>query len=186
MANICWFEMRVRGTKLNCRSMYSSGINCYNAVICAENGTKDDYMMYIRGETRWSVTSSMVAVDGETLADKAEKYQLELEVCGLSEDEHSEHFHYIGSKCIKANHFDPCIPINVVEDGLCNLSEEDLQKYNKVENENIYVLKDEFAEHFTFDYDKGKAVFDFTMSICNLPGFEDWEEPEDDGGIIVV
>ena len=50
MANICWFEMRMRGTKENCYAMLNSDIPCYDAYVKAENGTESDYMMYIRGE----------------------------------------------------------------------------------------------------------------------------------------
>ena len=63
MANICWFEMRVRGTKENCQEMFDSDIPCYDAYIDEEQGTDEDYMMYIKGECRWSVYGSMVNVD---------------------------------------------------------------------------------------------------------------------------
>ena len=182
MANLCWFEMRMRGTKANCYAMLNSGIPCYDAYVKAENGTENDYMMYVRGECRWSVTSSMVDVDEEeTLAAKAAKYQLELEVCGLDESEEiHERFHYKGDKVIKVNNLAQCLPVWGVEDGEFELTEEDLQKYRKVEEADMYVLKEEFAEHFRFDYELDEAVFDFTMSFCDLPGFEDCDESDEE------
>lgn len=182
MANICWFEMRMRGTKANCYAMLNSDIPCYDAYVTAENGTESDYMMYIRGECRWSVTSSMVDVDEEeTLAAKASKFQLELEVCALDESEEiQEHFHYNGDKVIKANNLAQCLPAWGVEDGEFELSEEDLQKYNKVEDADMYVLKEEFVENFRFDYELDEAVFDFTMSFCDLPGFEDCDKSDEE------
>ena len=178
MANICWFEMRMRGSKENCLAMLNSGIPCYDARVIAENGTEEDYMMYVRGECRWSVTGSMVNVDeGETLAAKAARFQLELEVCGLDETgECPERFHYKGDQVLRENNLAPCLPICSVEDGDFALSEEELQKYDKDEDADMYVLKEEFAEHFTFDYERDEAVFDFTMSFRDLPGFEEYEE----------
>ena len=52
---------------------------------------------------------------------------------------------------IRENNLAPCLPICSVEDGDFALSEEELQKYDKDEDADMYVLKEEFAEHFTFD-----------------------------------
>ena len=174
MANICWFEMRIRGTKKNCYAMLNSGISCYDMHIKAERGTESDYMMYIGGECRWSVTTSMVEVEnGDTLAAKAAKFQLELEVCGLDESREShERFHYIGDKVIKENNLPESLPAWGDESGDFGLSEEAVQKYDKNEEQDMYVLREEFVEHFTFDYELDEAVFDFSMSFRDLPRFE--------------
>lgn len=185
MANICWFEMRMRGTKANCYAMLNSDIPCYDAYVSAENGTEEDYMMYVRGECRWSVTASMVDVEPtETLAAKAARFQLELEVCGLDESEEvQERFHYKGDQTIKVNNLPSSVPVWMVDDGECELSEEDLLKYNKIEEHNMYVLKEEYMEHFTYDDEQGEAVFEFEMSFADLPGYEEDEEAEaPDGG----
>lgn len=180
MANICWFEMRIRGTKENCYAMVNSDIPCYDAYIKAENGSEEDYMVYVRGECRWSVSGSMVDVDeDETLAAKAKKFNIELEVCGLDESgEISERFHYKGDEVIKECNLPSYLQAWKVEEGEIELSEEDLAKYNKNEDNKVYILKDEYAEQFEFDYDRDEAVFTFSMSFRDLPGFEDYEEEE--------
>lgn len=179
MANICWFEMRIRGNKENCYAMVNSDIPCYDAYVKAEKGTDADYMVYVRGECRWSVTESMVDVDeGSTLAAKAKKFSIELEVCGLDESgEISERFHYKGSEVITEKNLPSHLQAWVIEEGETELSEENLAKYEK--NGDVYLLKDEYSEKFEYDYDKDEAVFDFTMSFKDLPGFEDYEEDED-------
>lgn len=181
MANICWFEMRIRGTKENCYAMLNSGFSCYDMRVKAERGTESDYMMYIGGECRWSVTTSMVEVEnGDTLAAKAAKFQLELEVCGLDESREShERFHYIGDKVIKENNLPESLPAWGVESGDFGLSEEALQKYDKNEEQDMYVLREEFVEHFTFDYELDEAVFDFSMSFHDLPECEVEESIEE-------
>ena len=170
MANICWFEMRMRGTKADCIAMGHSGIPCYDVRIVGEKGTEEDYMVYLLGECRWSVTSSMVDVDEEeTLAAKAKKFNLELEVCGLDESEEcSEHFHYKGAEVIKENNLPPYIEAWEIEEGEVEFTEEELQKYTL--QDDVYVLKEEFVEHFSFDYDLNEARFDFTMSFNDLLG----------------
>lgn len=188
MANTCWFEMRMRGTKANCKAMLNSGISCYDARVKAEEGTENDYMMYVSGECAWSVTDSMLHVDeDETLPAKASRFQLELEVCGLEEGGgSSEHLHYKGGNVIKENNLPDSLPAWGVESGEFGLREEDVLKYDKDEESGMYILKSEFVEKFKFDYEKDKPVFEFSMSIRDLPGFEGWEEPEEeDGGIIV-
>lgn len=180
MANICWFEMRMRGTKANCHAMLNSGIPCYDAYVKAENGTENDYMVYVCGECRWSVTTSMVDVDEEeTLAAKAAKFQLELEVCGLDESEEiSERFHYKGNDVITVNNLPSCLPAWEVEEDECGLTEEELSKYTKDEESDMYILKEEFAENFSYDYEQEAPTFSFKMSFRDLPGFENYEEPD--------
>ena len=170
MANICWFEMRVRGTKENCQEMFDSDIPCYDAYIDEEQGTDEDYMMYIKGECRWSVYGSMVNVDeDETLAAKAKKFNIELEVCALDESEEvHERFHYKGNEVIKENWLPSYLPDWEIEENEMGLSEEDIAKYEKNEEHEIYVLKSELTENFRYDYDEDKPVFDFVMSFADL------------------
>lgn len=176
MANICWFEMRVRGTQENCYAMLNSGLQCEDAYVTAENGTDDDYMVYVSGNCRWDISSSMMnECKGETLAAKAQKYDVELEACGLSEDGGCERFHYKGSQVIKENNLASYYTIWDMEE--VELSEEELAKYQKIEEQNIYALKEEFCENFVYDEERGQAIFNFEMSFKDLPGFEDYEEP---------
>lgn len=173
MANICWFELRIRGSKKNCYDMLTTDIetNCYEFDVMEERGTDDDYMMYISGECRWSVTDSLINVkEGQdTLADTAKKFQLELEICSIDESQEvQEHFHYKGSEMIKANNLPFAISFYTIEDGEFEISEEDLSKYNKREDMGYYVLKEEFQEKISFDEDTGEIEFDFSMSFDDL------------------
>ena len=179
MANICWFEMRLRGTEENCYALLNSGIPCNEAYVKAENGTDEDYMIYVSGNCRWSLTSSMMNEDcDETLAAKAQKYNVELEACGLSEDGGCERFHYKGAQVIKENNLAPYYTIDEIDE--VELSPEEMAKYQKIEVHNIYALKEEFSEGFEYDEERGEPMFNFEMSFRDLPGFEDYEEPEED------
>jgi hypothetical protein len=167
MANICWFEMRIRGTKDNCYAMVQSGIPCYDAYIEEEQGNDNDYMMYIRGECAWSVTNSMINIQEETLADKAKKYDLEIEICGLDESgDEKERFHYKGADVIKFNNLPSCFRACDIDQ--IGISAEEIKKFQLNEEHGMYVLKEEFVEKFEYDWEQGKAIFDFEISFDDL------------------
>ena len=182
MSSICLFEMRLRGTKENCYAMVNSVIPCYDAYIYAEKGYSDDYMVYLRGACRYSVSGSMVYVnEDETLAAKAKKFNIELEVCGLNEEyeEIRDKYHYKGDKVIKEIYLPSYIEAWEIEEDECELSEEELAKYEKNEECDVYVLKDEYDEQFEFDH-IGNPIFNFTMSFKDLSGFEELEEDSEE------
>ena len=167
MANICWFEMRVRGTKTNCYEFFNSDIRCYEMNLSRTDGTEKDYMMYIRGECPGSVWGSMVCNSDETLAEKAAKWNLELEVCGYEDGcDTSERLHYKGTEVLKENILPFCLREWEFEE--MGLPDTDLTKYEKDEERDMYFLKSEYAEHFAYDEEKGEAVFTFTMSFDDL------------------
>jgi hypothetical protein len=181
MANICWFEMRIRGCKENCYAMVNSEIHCNDACAKAENGTDEDYMICMRGECRGSVWNNMMQVgEGETLYAKARKFNVELEVCGMDEtSEVLEHYHYRGAEVLKENHLPPYLMAYEFDENEIGLTPEDMAKYQKIEEQDVYVLKEEFTEHFEFDEESGEPVFHFEMSFRDLSGFEGGEEPNE-------
>lgn len=168
MANICTFEMRIRGTKENCQKMMESDFpSCYEVYIISENGTDSDYMVCVEGECRWSVTGSMVNVtdDYDSLAEKAKKFDIELEIFGydLSEPEWVEHYHYKGDTCLKAFCLSPFFMEWELDE--IELDESDLAKYDYLESEEVYVLRKEFNEKFTYDIEEGRMILDWEMNL---------------------
>ena len=176
MANICWFELRVRGTKENCTGMMDSGLACEEAYVKAAVGNENDYMATIAGVCHWSVMENMVTVDeAESLLGKAKRFHLEIEACGMSEDGTCEHFHYHGAEVIKETYCLPGFSIAQLDD--LDLSDEELAKYEKNDEVGMYILKEEFEEGFYFDEDLGEPVFRFDMS---MEGASESEEPEEE------
>ena len=159
MANICTFEMRIKGTKENCEKMINSDIPCYELYSVAEAGKDDSYTVCLEGECRWSVTGSMVNTDEDkTLAAKAEKFDIELEVIGYdkSEPEWIEHYHYKGAQCLKAYNLYPYYMEWQLDE--TDLSDEDKAKYELRKEQGVYVLKEEYAEDFEWDEDEERMI----------------------------
>lgn len=168
MANICTFEMRIRGTKENCQKMMESDFpSCYEIYTISQNGTDNDYMIYAAGECRWSVSGSMIYVTDnyDSLAEKAKKFDIELEIFGydLSEPDWVEHYHYKGDTCLKAFNLFPFFMEWELEE--IDLEESDLAKYDHLESEQVYVLKDEFNEKFTYNAENDCMILDWEMEI---------------------
>ena len=172
MANICSFMMRVRGTKQNCMELYSNGMRqCYEWNIKHESGSEHDYILSIFGECRWSVTTSMVedneddTFNGKTLCEKSRLLNLEIEVFGydISDPEWIEHYHYKNGECLRAFNLPPYIMESQVE---C-IEEEgiDLSKYDYINDQGIYVLKDEEDEPFEWDEERNEMQVNFRMPL---------------------
>lgn len=180
MANVCTFEMRIRGTKENCYKMVNSDIPCYDAYIADEYGTDSDYMVYVNGECRWSVRDSMVNTEDKTLAQKAEEFDIELEVVGydISEPEWVQHYHYKGAECLKEYVLIPCFPEYIMDE--MDISDEDKEKYTLIEEHGMYVIKEEFQEPFEWDEENERMTVNYAMSFNDLEGYEEPEEDEEE------
>lgn len=169
MANICTFEMRIRGTKENCEKMINSDISCYELYRVDEKGTDSNYMIYAEGECRWSVTGSMVNTDDDnTLAAKAAAFDIELEVFGydMSEPEWIEHYHYKGAEVLR----EFALPTVIMGWNMdeTDLFDEDKAKYDYKEEHEVYILRDEFNENFEWDEDEEKMILPYEMSFDDL------------------
>ena len=175
MANVCSFLMRVRGTKDDCMKLYAEGMrHCYDWDIDHLSGSDKDAILSIFGECRYSVTASMIeekeddSFNGLTLAEKSKLLNLEIEVFGfdISEPEWIEHFHYRNGECLRAFN----LPSYVYEDDLEDYEEAlDLSKYDHLESEGVYVLKEEESEPFEWDKEKEEMRVNFSMPL-NVEG----------------
>ena len=166
MANICTFEMLIKGTKENCYNMLNSDIPCYEVYVTDEAGNDDDYMLCLEGECRWTVTGSMVNVDDDcTLAAKAKRFNIELEVFGYdkSEPEWIEHYYYKGEQCLKEYNLPPFLMGYNFDE--VDLSDEDRAKYTYREEHNVYILGEEFAEKFEWDEEEERMILPYEMSF---------------------
>ncbi len=170
MANVCSFEMRIRGTKENCEKMIDSDMpSCYEFYRVEEQGTDNDYMVYLAGECRWSVTGSMVDTDEDnTLKAKAEKFNIEMEVFGydISEPEWVEHYHYKGAEVIKEFAL-PTVVMGWNMDEM-DISDEDKTKYEYKEEHDVYILKEEFNEKFECYEAEEIMILSYDMSFDDL------------------
>lgn len=159
MANVCSFEMRIRGKKDNILAFIEHGLQgIYEAYIVRKIGTTEDYLVDVEGEGRWSVTGSMVNKDdGMSLAEQTKKYDLELEVFGYdkSEPEWIEHYHFKNGETLHEYNLPPCASEE---------SDVDLSKYNYNKEYDIYVIKPECEEPYNWDEENEKMICDFRMS----------------------
>ena len=81
MANICTFEMKVKGKKEDTYS-FTKQLECYSVNV-SEKSMDTEVLLHIKGECPWNVTRCMVSVDkSATLRTMSEKYNLEIEVFG--------------------------------------------------------------------------------------------------------
>lgn len=179
MANICTFNMRIRGKKESCLGLIEDGLRgIYEAYIVGESGSDADCLMEIEGECRWNVTNSMVRdkEDGFSLIEQSQKLALEIEVFGydISEPEWIEHYHYKNGEIIREYNLLPYVFEDAVEEMDIEI---DLSKYDYREDQGIYVLKPEYKEDFTWDEDEEKMICTFTMPEVVQEVREDREEP---------
>lgn len=165
MANICTFNMRIRGEKASCLELIENGLRgIYEAYIVGESGTDADCLMEIEGECRWNVTNSMVRdkEDGLSLIEQSKKLALEIEVFGydISEPEWIEHYHYNNGEILREYNLLPYVFEDTVEEMDIEI---DLSKYNYKEEHGIYVLNPEYKEDYTWDEDEERMIYTFTM-----------------------
>lgn len=57
MANICWYQIRVRAKKENAYMFYYTTPEYNNKEIITEMGDKDDYTIIYKGDCKWSLNS---------------------------------------------------------------------------------------------------------------------------------
>lgn len=174
MANVCTFEMRVKGTPDNCNRLFESMTNCYEAYVVDSRVIGEEELYQVEGECRWSVTGSLInsnhdgTFNTKSLAEKSSILNLELEIFGYdkSEPEWVEHYHYKNGKCLKAFNLPSDFPEWMIDE--IELSETDLEKYRYIEEHGIYVLKKEFNEDFKwvpneFDEWDGEMIVQWIM-----------------------
>jgi len=148
MANICTFEMRVRGNKEACFEMLNADFPSYDRGTCGEYGSDGDFTLWIFGECRYDLHS--MDKGEETIAQIAARLGVECEIFGydISEPEWIQHFHYSkDGECLHA--FD--LPTVVPDLEEFEIPEEDHHKYSFMEEHGIYVLKADFQEEFEWD-----------------------------------
>lgn len=155
MANVCTFEMRVKGTKENCYAFFNSDIRCYEIFVTEEHGTDADFILCIAGECRYSPSSMFNA---DTPVDQlAAQCNIELEIFGydISEPEWVEHYHFRGGECIYSFNLPTSIhDIEMLEEFDIDNPEEAAQKYKYIEQYDMYVLMEEYHEPFEWDEDE--------------------------------
>lgn len=116
MANNCWYNMRVVGTKADCyewlaRLKHESDCGVplgrfFDADICGEAGTEQDYELDISGDCAWSVSGCRYdRRDGaDAFAANTKELNLQMEVwseeCGCA---FQEHIIYKYGDCITDN-----------------------------------------------------------------------------------
>ena len=163
MANICTFKMVVRGTKENIVGLLRE-LQCYDLREFKPTTVAGDEITFpVMGETRWSVTSSMITpANGASLKDLSAKYSVEVEVFGydMSEPEWIEPFHYDKGTAIKEYNLPAWFEGWQIEEGEIEV---DTSKYKYNEDADVYSLKKEFAEPFTWDEEKEDMIVTFDM-----------------------
>lgn len=162
MANICTFEMRVRGSKAACLEMLNADFPSYDRGTCGEYGTDEDFTLCIFGECRYDLHS--MDKGDETVQEIACRLGVELEMFGydMSEPEWIQHFHYSkDGECLHA--FD--LPTVVQDLEEFEIPEEDHHKYNFIDEHEMYVLKPEFQEEFDWDEDEQVMTLPWRMAI---------------------
>ncbi len=163
MANLCWFEIHVKGKKNDCYQVFNSNLPCYELFINKERGTDDKYFLSLRGECRWSLSTNMIN-GTESLKNQSKKLSLEIEAYAIDEcGSLQEHYHYVNGKVLTDDYLPRIINQCDVEDGEYEMSEDELNKYNLIESDAIYVLKDEFVLDITFN-EFFEPVFPFNKS----------------------
>lgn len=162
MANICTFEMRVRGTKEACYQMLNADFPSYDRDTCGEYGSDGAYTLCIFGECRYDLHS--MDKGEETLREIAQRLGVEVEIFGydMSEPEWVQHFHYsCDGQVLHA--FD--LPTTVQDLEEFEIPEEDHSKYDFNEDFEIYVLRPEFNEEFDWDEDGQVMILPWRIAI---------------------
>lgn len=187
MANICTYEMRIRGKKDDCYEMAETGLRkTYDYGYSIEDGTDADFILGIMGECPTSVNHSFIEdfqsddFEDQTLIEKSKLLNLEIEVIGydLSEPYWFEHYHY---KKGEALHENCCSPIIYKAQAEYEMSEDNYpyedgyeeykqdyldnlaQRYTFDNEKDIYVIKEEYSEDFS--YDKEQMEMKYSMNI---------------------
>ena len=162
------FIMRIRGSRAACEE-FASQISTTeeDCVIYNKQGSDDDLMCETDGWCEGTFEES----NSYELADIAADLNIECEVFAYdpSEPEWIEHFHFKDGKYIVHDSLelelfiDPGMePDEIAEEY------ENIEKYQPSdEDENVYVLKDEFRL-WDYDEDAGEFTFHFTMSFDEL------------------
>lgn len=164
---ISWFEIRIRGTKEDCYAFINSGFFCSDMHVVDKRGANNDFMMYIAGICCWSIKRSLVNIQyGESLVQKAKRFNIEIEAYGLCADGCCERFRYKGSEIIEER----SLPAYYTAEEWRELpiSHEDRLQYRKGVFGNIYSLRGSFRENFRFETGAERPVFNFTMSFDDL------------------
>ena len=166
MANNCYFEMKIKGTKANCEAWYKKMTSCdelnhfyriFSADIYNEGGTDKEYYMCIAGDCAWSLETccrasgysegtDLFAVNTQGLNLVMEAYSSE-PGCAFQ-----EHYIYNRGNCLK----DACVDYYEV-----HYNADDYYDFEAFKRE--YDIPDEVTED---DLDEGG-------NYCE-GGFKDW------------
>ena len=136
--------MRIRGSRAACEEFISIIESEESCDIINSQGSDDDMMCETGG-----YCYDLFAYENAELPEIAAALNIEYEVFSIdsSELEGIEHIHYKGSECIidQCLYFEFFVPPEIESD---EIEEEypEIVYYQKSENENIYVLKEEFIE----------------------------------------
>ena len=160
MANICWFEIRMKGTQDACYAFFNSDLPCYDIYVDAEDGNKNDCFMTLKGECPWDLKSNMILGDA-SLQNLSKKLQLEIEAFAIDESGIiQEHYHYDNGNVLVNDYLLRIIEQGDVEDGEYVFEESEANKYKLIESEFVFALKEEFCLNIEFD-DDGIPIFPF-------------------------
>ena len=101
MANVCTFELHLRGSRPGVLALVEELQGVYDVTEQSWQGSDEDGVSYLRGECRWSVETSMIDTQ-RPLGLLAEEHGVELEIFGydLSAPETFEHYHYRSGDCL--------------------------------------------------------------------------------------
>ena len=162
MANVCTFEMRVKGTKAACFAMLNADFPSYDRGTRGEYGNDECFTLCIFGECRYDLHS--MDKGEETIREIAARLGVELEIFGydMSEPEWIQHFHYSHDGRV-LHAFD--LPTTVQDLEEFEIPESDHGKYDFNEDFEIYVLKPEFQEDFEWDEDEQVMILPWRVTL---------------------
>lgn len=173
MANVCSYHMLVHGAEKDCFKLLHYGMRqCYEIAVTHQYGTEEDYWMRIDGECRWSVTSSFIddsfddgSFNSKTLQEKSELLNLEIEVVGydISEPDWLDHYHYKNGVCLRKSSPPSYIPKDALEEQDEDNEPIDLNLYEYDSKNEVYILKKEYEEEFSWDETNECMKFVFDM-----------------------
>lgn len=166
MANNCMYEIHIRGRKVDClrwvEYMKNRNLNrrfrrIFSAEVFHEEGSDDNYTMYIGGDCAWSLESCCRASGyaGEDLfeihtADLHLKMEAYSEESGIG---FMEHYYYDNGKCV----VDDCEDFTMwVWDDKCYPTYKEFVESLELEDPSVVPPEDEFDD----------------IGICKVGGFE--------------
>lgn len=164
MPNLCYYEMKIKGTKENCeqwvRKMESYDepdhfFRMFSPIECDGEGTDDDYSMKIWGDCAWSLESCCRSgyTNEDLFAKNTKALNLDMEVFSQEEGcEFQEHYIYKKGECI----CDECVDWEEYYYDTC-----EFDTFEKFKTE--YDLPSDLTED---DLDEGEYY--------HVGGFEDW------------